>query len=345
MTQASSKNRPRLALLLLLGLFCFALLVQLGLGVIDRPARVGGIQKFQVETGMSALEIGMLLEERELVRSARFFEWAVRWNGLSHQLKAGKYEIDSARSTTEIVNTLLEAPLELVRVTIPEGLTRTEIAAVLEQQIGLDSTRFVELTENTRLIRQLGIDAPTLEGYLFPETYFLDSKTTEEDVVRRMVGQFHDVFNDSLQIELGDLGLTLHDAVTLASIVEREAVVAEERPIIAAVFHRRLRLDRLLESCATVEFALGVHKKRLTNEDLRVKSDYNTYLHRGLPPGPIGNPGASSLRATVFPSDTNFLYFVARGDGRHVFSRTHSEHREAKRVIRLHERRNRQRAN
>ena len=135
------------------------------------------------------------------------------------------------------------------------------------------------------------------------------------------------------------IGMSLHQAVTLASIVEREARIPAERPVISAVFQRRLDFNRRLESCATVEYALGVHKKRLTNADLQVDSPFNTYRHRGLPPGPIGNPGRASIMATLFPADTEYLYFVARGDGGHIFSRTNKEHEQAKRTLRLERRR------
>ena len=130
----------------------------------------------------------------------------------------------------------------------------------------------------------------------------------------------------------------MHQAVTLASIIEGEAQIAEERPIISAVFQRRLEFNRRLESCATVEYALGIHKKRLTHSDLQVDSPYNTYRHRGLPPGPIGNPGRASIMATLFPADTEYLYFVARGDGGHIFSLTNKEHERAKRDLRLERR-------
>ena len=153
-----------------------------------------------------------------------------------------------------------------------------------------------------------------------------------------MVEQFHSVFADSLYGRLDVIKLDLHQAVTLASIVEREAQAASERPVISGVFLRRLQLRRRLESCATVEYALGVHKKRLTNADLRVVSPFNTYRHRGLPPGPIGNPGRAALLATLYPTPTEYLYFVARGDGTHIFSRTNKEHERAKSKVRRQER-------
>ena len=158
-------------------------------------------------------------------------------------------------------------------------------------------------------------------------------ESDEESVIRRLVKQFDDVMNDDALARLDAVGLSIHQAVTLASIVEREAQAASERPLIAGVFLRRLSLNRRLESCATVEYALGVHKKRLTNADLRVQSPFNTYRHRGLPPAPIGSPGKASLIASLYPEKTEYLYFVARGDGTHIFSRTNVEHEAAKRQV------------
>jgi UPF0755 protein len=346
MPESSKKFRRLVQYLALLGLPVALLLICGGvLDLLNRPTGLTTVQEIHIETGMNARKIGDLLEDRGLVRSARFFEWSVRWQDLAHKLEAGTYKLNGARSTTSVVRELLKAPIQTQRITIPEGLTRQEVAGLLQKHTSLDSSRFALLSEDPELIRQLDIEAPTLEGYLFPETYFLDAKTTEREVIQLMVGEFHKVFADTLSPRLKTLDLTLHQAVTLASIVEREAVVSEERPIISAVFHRRLRLNRRLESCATVEYALGVHKKRLTNADLKVKSPFNTYLHRGLPPTPIGNPGKASILATLDPADTDYLYFVARGNGRHIFSHTHVEHERAKSAIRLALRRSRKQPN
>jgi len=317
--------------LLLGGVIAFALL--------DRPTGLNTAQTVRIEPGMGARQIGQRLQELGLIRSARLFEWSARLRRLDHRLEAGNYQLDGRASTGAILQHLLEAPLELTRVTVPEGLTCRETAALLQRQAVADSARFADLAASAALAAELGVPAPTLEGYLFPETYFLERDATEEDIVRRMVGQFYSVFADSLFRQLELLGMSLHEVVTLASIVELEAQAPQERATIAAIFHRRLRLNRRLESCATVEYALGVHKKRLTNADLRVPSPYNTYLHRGLPPGPIGNPGKASLLAALRPPETEYLYFVARGDGTHEFSRTHREHEAAKRAIRLEQRR------
>ena len=288
-----------------------------------------------IDEGMSARAIGVRLEALGLVRSARYFEAAARWRGLANRLEAGRYQLDGSRSPSQLLDDLLKAPPETVRVTIPEGLTRQQTAGRLRAAGLADSARFVAATESLRLLSDLGVEAGSLEGYLFPETYFLPPDATEEEIARHMVAEFFRVFDDSLAARLPELGLSLHQAVTLASIVEGEAMAAEERPVIAAIFHRRLNLDRRLESCATVEFALGVQKREpLTNEDLEVVSPYNTYRHSGLPPGPICSPGRASLHAALNPPATDFFFFVARGDGTHEFSRTNREHEAAKREIR-----------
>lgn len=292
-------------------------------------------RRVTIDEGMSATAIGDRLETLGLIRSARWFVALARWRDIAGQLEAGTYRLDGARTTSRLLDDLLEAPLELTRVTIPEGRTRHETAALLARAGLADSARFVEVTADPALARELGITAPTLEGYLFPETYLFPDDTTEEQIARHMVRQFFEVFSDAHFERLGQTGQTLHQAVTLASIVELEAVAPQERPLIAAIFLRRLALNRRLESCATIEFALGEHKARLTNEDLKVKSPYNTYQHRGLPPGPIGNPGEASLQATLYPVEqTEYLYFVARGDGTHIFSRTNVEHNAAKHRVR-----------
>ena len=286
-----------------------------------------------IPTGISARAIGILLEREGIIRNGRIFSWTVRLQGLSHRLEAGTYQLDGQRDLPSTIQLLLEAPRRMRKATIPEGLTRHETAGVLARQGIVDSTRFVQLSENHTFITRLGIDKPTLEGYLFPETYFFSMESDEESVIQRLVKHFHQVLDDDALARLDSIGLSLHQVVTLASIVEREAKDASERPLIAGVFLHRLSLNRRLESCATVEYALGVHKERLTNADLRVKSPFNTYRHRGLPPAPIGSPGKSALYASLYPEKTEYLYFVARGDGTHIFSRTNVEHEAAKRQV------------
>lgn len=290
-------------------------------------------QSFRLEAGMHAGQIGQRLEEQGLIRHAGFFQLAARLQRVGGRLEAGLYRLDGQQTTIAVLAQLQKAPLRLRRVTLPEGWTRQQIAAHLQTQGFADSARFAALAGDPDFAASLGIDAGSLEGYLFPETYFFEEETSEEELLAQMVAQFNRVFDDRFSQELKASGWSRHDAVTLASIIELEAVAAEERPVISGVFRRRLQLNRRLESCATVEFALGVHKARLTYRDLEVQSPYNTYRHVGLPPGPIGNPGLASLEAALFPSATPYLYFVARGDGTHIFSRTNKEHNAAKRRV------------
>jgi UPF0755 protein len=305
---------------------------------LSRPTQLNEIRQVIIPNGTSARHIGTMLEREGIVRNAIVFAWTVRLQGVAQDLEAGTYQLDGRSDTPGIVKQLLKAPIQTQRVTIPEGLTRHEIAGLLAQQGVVDSVKFMRLSEDPALATRLGIRAKTLEGYLFPDTYLFDIETSEEAVITRLVKQFHTVFADSLYIRLDSIKLDLHQAVTLASIVEREAQAASERPLISGVFLRRLQLKRRLESCATVEYALGVHKKRLTNADLRVVSPFNTYRHRGLPPGPIGSPGRAALLATLYPTPTEYLYFVARGDGTHIFSHTNKGHERAKREVKRQER-------
>ncbi len=310
-----------------------------GFWYLNQPTYEYPARTIHIPQGASARWIGQLLARENLIHNAHVFAWTVRLKGLGRQLKAGTYKIDGIGTTAAIVQSLLKAPIQIQPATIPEGLNRHQIAGQLQAAGVADSARFIAVTEDPHLIRQLGVAAATLEGYLFPETYFFDLNADERAIASRMVDQFHRVFADSLhQRRLKELGLSLHQAVTLASIVEREAVAVEEQPIISGVFQRRLQLKRRLESCATVNYALGVNKQRLTYADLEVDSPFNTYRHHGLPPGPISNPGRTALLAVLYPAETQYLYFVSRGDGTHIFSRTNREHERAKRQVKLAQR-------
>ena len=337
-TKAKSARWFR-ALLLVAAIALVGTALPLGaLWYLNQPTYEYPARQIHIPQGASARWIGQLLERENLIHNARVFAWTVRLKGLGHQLKAGTYQLDGTGTTAAIAQSLLKAPIQTQPATVPEGLNRHQIAAQLQAAGVADSARFIAATEDPRLIRQLGVAAPSLEGYLFPETYFFDLDVAELTIASLMVNQFHRVFADSLHQRLDELGLSLHEAVTLASIVEREAVAVEEQPIISGVFQRRLKLNRRLESCATINYALGTNKKRLTYADLEVDSPFNTYRYHGLPPGPISNPGRTALFAVLYPEETEYLYFVARGDGTHIFSRTNREHERAKRQVKLAQR-------
>jgi len=304
--------------------------------VLNLPAGGPDGRQFLVEKGMSAREIADMLEAEGLIRSASLFTLAAKLTGAEKSLRAGYHSLKGNMSTLAVMRELTKGGTLAEDVTIPEGLTAREIAGMLARKVGVDSAKFMELVNDPTLCRELGVDAPSLEGYLFPNTYNLQPGMDERLIIERMVNEFHHILSDSLRRRAAELGFSVHQIVTLASIIEKESRDPEERRVISEIFHRRLRLGRALESCATVEYALGRHRERLSYRDLKVKSPYNTYIHRGLPPGPISNPGYSSIVAALYPADTGYLYLQARGDGTNIFSRSLSEHASIKRKLRKH---------
>ncbi|MHB9029508.1 MAG: endolytic transglycosylase MltG, partial [Candidatus Latescibacterota bacterium] len=215
-----------------------------------------------------------------------------------------------------------------IRITVPEGYNIREIASILQKKAGVDSSSFVMFAMNTPIAESLGVDKETQEGYLYPETYFIAERSRSLDVIRRMTAQFQEVFVDSLRTRAKTIGLTVNEVVTLASLIETEAANAGERPTVSQVFHLRLKLGYPLQANPTIQYILG-EKRRVLAEDLDIESPYNTYLHKGLPPGPIASPGIASIRAALYPAATKYLYFVSDGDGSHIFSETLDEHNSA----------------
>ncbi len=260
--------------------------------------------------------------------AARWFRAHVILIGGARKLRAGEYALD--RDTIEtLTEKLMGGKVMLYRVTVSEGAWAEDIATLISGAGLAGRARLMELIRDPEFARTvLGHDAPSLEGYLFPETYYFSKGMTEEDILRAFVERFKEKTSALGASET--LIRPIHEVITLASIVEREARAADERPLIAAVFRNRERRRMPLESCVTVEYALGRKKRVLSDDDLRVDSPYNTYRRAGLPPGPVSNPGLASIRAALAPADTDYLFFVARGDGRHFFSRTWPEHLRAK---------------
>jgi UPF0755 protein len=219
-------------------------------------------------------------------------------------------------------------------VTIPEGFTLAQIENLLITKAELSGDSVAAALTDTAVLHRLDVPTPTLEGYLFPDTYFFPPGTTARSAVGAMVRRFEQRWRPEWTARLDTLMVSRHDVLTLASIVEREAKRAEERPVIAAVYWNRLRKGMLLQADPTVQYALPQYQRRLLNKHLTVKSPYNTYKYRGLPPGPIAAPGSASIQATLYPADAPFLYFVAHPDGHHEFRARLDEHQEAVRVAR-----------
>ncbi len=303
----------------------------------SRPAAPEGSAPAEVvvETGTTVRDLGRRLDDRGVIRSALLFELWLRARGDAGRIQAGTYRLPRDRSLPAVVEMLVEGETVLVEVTIPEGLRLEQVAGIVKRSLGADSADFVAAGTDSILAESLGVSAPNLEGYLFPETYRVDPSTSAREMVRIMADQFREVFDGAWRARAESLGFTVDQVVTLASIVEEEARVPDERPTIAGVFWNRLRKGMRLEADPTVQYALGGHRERVLYRDLEVDSPYNTYRNIGLPPGPIASPGRSALEATLYPDSVPYLYFVAVGDGgRHAFSETLAEHEARRRAIR-----------
>ncbi|MGQ9679099.1 MAG: endolytic transglycosylase MltG [bacterium] len=295
------------------------------------PAFTGPKREVTVQPGMSLPAIAESLKQKQIINSTLLFRFLVWLNNYENQIKPGRYRFAPNSDPRLVLKTLIrEIPAHLM-VTIPEGTTTQQIARLLEENGICPAASFLAACTDTILLRSLDIPFRTVEGYLFPETYEFQTGSNPETIIRRLVHQCRLVLTN-LKKE-NKTALSEPQAIILASIIEKEAKVPDEFPIIAGVFLNRLRRNIPLQSCATIEFLLPKHKERLSLEDLKIPSPYNTYLHHGLPPGPICNPGRLALRAALFPARHSYLYFVSRGDGTHIFSTNSREHESAVRDI------------
>ena len=284
--------------------------------------------------------IAEILNRQGLVGNTRLFVLASRVLGYDRNLQAGRFTIPVGSSTYRILRQLAKGMSAQDMVTIPEGLRVEQVADLLYRGAKIDPVRFVALASDSGFARSLGVPGDRLEGYLYPDTYPFYPLLTPQEVAHVMVGRGLKVFNEEMALPNAKMGLTLHQLVTLASMVEAEAQVPSERPRIAAVFYNRLREGMMLQSDPTVLYSMGVWKERVYYKDLDVNSPYNTYRNRGLPPGPICSPGRGAFHAVLFPvTDSTEFYFVARGDGTHIFSHSWEDHLRAIASVRAQARR------
>lgn len=275
------------------------------------------------------------LASRRVVRSGTLFRLYASWSERDRAIKPGTYLLRPGAPYASLVDALVTGRGLVHVVTVVEGWELRQIAPQLARSLGVPRDSVDAALRDTALLARLDAPTSTVEGYVFPATYTFPDGTTARDAVRQMVGRFEQAWRPEWNARLQALALSRHDAVTLASIVEREAVRPAERPVIAAVYYNRLRKGMRLEADPTIQYALGRHTARVLYRDLDVDSPYNTYRRSGLPPGPIGSPGAPSLAAAVAPANVPFLYFVAMPDGHHEFRATYAEHLVAVREARL----------
>ena len=312
-------------------------------GILLFPATVTRhfeMREVIIPKGASIDAIAAILEHEGLVGNTRLFVLAARVLGYDRNLQAGRFTIPVGSSTYRILRQLAKGMSAEDMVTIPEGLRAEQTAEILYHGAKIDPIRLLGLVEDSTFVRSLGIPANRMEGYLYPDTYPFYPLLSPQEVLRVMAERSLKVLGEETAEPNAKMGLTLHQIVTLASIVEAEAQVPSERPRIAAVFYNRLRRGMMLQSDPTVSYAMGVWRGRIYYRDLDVKSPYNTYRNRGLPPGPICSPGRGAFHAILFPlPDSTELYFVARGDGTHIFSRTWEGHLRAIAMVRAQARR------
>ena len=307
-------------------------------GDISRPASDNPTPVvFIVEPGETAGDIALRLKRWGLITDAELFRQLAQYEEADSKLESGRYELRANMTMGEIIEALQHGRLEEIAVTVPEGWRAEQVAEMLAEEVGVDDEEFLALVQDQHFDYEFLQNRPpeaTLEGFLFPDTYLLPIHPTALDIIERMLTNFDQRFTAEMRQAAVEQEMTIYQVMTLASIVEREAVVAEERPIIAGVFLNRLEESINLDSCPTVQYALGYQedagqwwKTPVTLEEFaQVNSPYNTYLHRGLPPGPICSPGLASIHAVLEPVETDYLYFLAKGDGSHAFAKTFEEH-------------------
>jgi UPF0755 protein len=282
-----------------------------------------------IPDGSTFQYVASLLEREGLIKSRTVFVLLGKSQSADRKVHAGEYELNPGMTPAEILSKLLNGQVLLHPLTIPEGLTIAQIADVASEQGLTDPAEFLRLANDRAFIASLGIKAETLEGYLYPNTYKFPRPIKARELLVAMVEQLRQVVGPDLLARMQELKMTMHEVLTLASVIEKETGSGGERPEISAVFHNRLKKHIPLQSDPTVIYGLPAFDGNLHKKDLSSPSPYNTYRVQGLPPGPIANPGIQAIRATLYPSDSHSLYFVSRNDGTHQFSATLIEHNKA----------------
>lgn len=302
----------------------------------------------KIPSGINFSQISDSLRQKGLIRSKALFQFLGVISGKDEGIRSGLYRIPMDFSSWQILNYLTGGNNITIKVTIPEGVTSDEIARILQNKIEIDSAVFVAMASDSAFAGSFDIHADFLEGYLLPETYYFDWKMSERELLKFLVNRTLRLFDsDSVRQRMKELNMSVNEILTLASIIEGEALVDSERVIISSVYHNRLRRGWRLQADPTIQYIIPGKPRRLTYRDLEIDSPYNTYKHAGLPPAPINNPGKKSILAALYPANTKYLFFVATGDGGHRFSRTTEEHAywkrqfdQVRRKVRLEKRKN-----
>lgn len=299
----------------------------------ERIGEPGSEFKIKVQPSDNAGAVRLKLVEAGARVSRIVYKTLMVYTGADKQIQPGVYRVPSGLTQYQLVEWFKAGHVETSKVTIPEGLTIRATIPILSHGIPTDSSELSQLLADSAFLASFGIGAPGFEGYLFPETYTFFAEEEPRLVIGEMVDMFKSVCDDECRRRAEELGLTLNELVTLASLIEAEGTVGDEYKLISSVFHNRMKMGIMLQCDPTVIYALGGLDRPLLKQDLEFESPYNTYLHYGLPPGPICSPGRLALEAALYPEQTELLYFVADGNGGHIFSETLDEHNRARRSV------------
>ncbi len=287
--------------------------------------------KVTIPKGASLNEVGITLKNNNIIQNKQSFQLAVKILGYEKDIPAGRFRIEKASTNYAIIDQLVNGKQLTKKVTIREGWTISMIAKELDEKLGINTHFFEDATHNKNLLDKWGIQAKSFEGYLFPNTYQFNENELPSDIINVMVQEYKRNLSDEMLVQMNQIKMSEQEVLTLASIIEGEAIYNKERAIISGVYHNRLKKGMRLQADPTIQYILEDGPRRLLNRDLKIVSPYNTYLNKGLPPGPINNPGIESIKAALFPTESDYLYFVAKGDGYHTFSKTEKQHNKAKR--------------
>ena len=286
--------------------------------------------EINIPKGVSLSQIGNILKEESIISNKRTFTMAVKSLGHEKNIPAGTYVLHNALNNRAIINQLVYGVPSLKSITVLEGWTIYQIANELEKELNISKKTFLRLCNDQRVIKLFNLEGNSLEGYLFPDTYTFAEGVDPYLVLTRMVNEFINNITKSMEVQAQEMNMSLLEVITLASIIEGEAIYDSERAIISAVYHNRLKKGMKLQADPTIQYIIDDGPRRLLNDDLKIESKYNTYLYKGLPPGPINSPGKESIIAALYPGVNEYLYFVARGDGYHTFSTNEKDHNKAK---------------
>ena len=270
------------------------------------------------------------LKNKKLISNEMIFNMVAKLNGVENSIPAGIFLISDANTNIKLINSLVKNSPQIKKITLLEGWTINQSINYLAEEMGFDHKNFEMIIRDIDIINNFDINTDNMEGYIYPETYYFFEGQSELSVIKKIINEYKNFWNKENIARAKKLKMTQHEIVTLASIIEGEAIYDSERPIISAVYHNRLNIGMKLQADPTVQYIIKDGPRRLLNKDLKIKSPYNTYLNQGLPPGPINSPGRKSLYAALYPNNNEYLYFVAKGDGYHTFSKNEKDHEKAK---------------